>query len=419
MEPLTASSFSPVERGKSLFLFTNEYPFGKGETFIENELITLAKKFQTIYLFPLKKSGQPRILPIPSANVIFLLEKQHVSKWKLVFKKLFLIKRIFVQEFRRLSAGAFIKSFGTLKSILLINMQRAELLEEFLHSFQINEIRFYSFWTDDWATVLSLLKQKRCIPEFISRVHGYDLYEDRWPNKVIPFRNFQLQQVSRIFAASRDGLKYLQINYPTYQHKFFLKHLAVFDNGINDFYQDDELVIVSCSSIVDLKRVHFIPQILEELTIKVRWIHFGDGPGKNVLEEKIQHLPVNISGELRGYVENADLIHFYKTQKVNLFLHLSATEGGVPLVLQEAASFGIPLMGTNVGGVVEIVTAETGILIPADFNVSDVASKITSFHKGDKNTLKFRTAVRDFWLHHFSAEKELAKSQDLHYWPHG
>ena len=51
-------------KGKILQLYTTEYPYGKTESFLENEVPVLAKKFEKIYIHPLlSKKGEPRELP--------------------------------------------------------------------------------------------------------------------------------------------------------------------------------------------------------------------------------------------------------------------------------------------------------------------------------------------------------------------
>ncbi len=397
-----------------LYLFTNEYPYGTGETFIENELIALASKFQSIYLFPLTKNGVPRPLPAESIQVVSLFEDNTMNKREVLLKNHLLIcKILFFELWKVKSVTAFFKSFRLLNSILLINIHRAEVLQQFIQSLSSKKNAYYSFWTDDWAIVLSILTKKKYIDGFVSRVHGYDLYEERWPNNIIPFRNFQLKNVSKIITASKDGLKYLRTHYSQYTHKFFLKHLNVSDNGSNPFIEDSEFTIVSCANISDLKRVHLIPPLLKQLTFSTRWIHFGTGEGLDALKSEIKSLPNNITVELRGHVKNEELIRFYQQQKVNLFIHLSETEGGVPLVLQEAASFGIPLLATDTGGIPEIVTKETGILIPINFNNEDVVKHIIAFASPSFNALAFRIGVKAYWNEYFNAQFNKDKIYDL------
>ncbi|HET6224892.1 MAG TPA: glycosyltransferase [Bacteroidia bacterium] len=400
----------------ALFIFTQEYPYGKGETFIENELIELSPQFDTIYLFPLKKTSVARQIPIANANVVTLFENECNNKWGMLLSNFFVFTGILVNEWKALGFSKFSSSFSSLKSILLLNLHRAKVLNQYIQSGNIKQVSYYSFWTDDWATILSILTLRKQIVGFVSRVHGYDLYEYRWPSKLIPFRNFQLKQVSKIIAASKDGLNYLKKHYPVYENKFFLQHLNVFDKGLNPFDSNDsEFTIVSCSNIISLKRVHLIPELLKENDLKIRWIHFGDGDKvlEQQLKEDIAKLPTNISVELRGYISNPDLIRFYQTNKVNLFIHLSETEGGVPLVLQEVASFGIPMLATDVGGIPEIVNEETGILIPANFSKAEAAEKIKTFASSPLNTPSFRANVKSYWDRFFNAKENSIKLYNL------
>ncbi|MBK8614434.1 MAG: glycosyltransferase [Flavobacteriales bacterium] len=62
-----------------------------------------------------------------------------------------------------------------------------------------------------------------------------------------------------------------------------------------------------------------------------------------------------------------------------LFLHLSSTEGGALVALQEAASFGIPLLAADVGGVGETVGPTTGILLPSEPSATQVATELDRF----------------------------------------
>ena len=393
---------------KKLFLFTLHYPYGTGESFIENELKLLSEDFQTIYLFPLTNRGEARPLPAQNIKVVYLFEKQKIQKWKLLLNNFILIFQILFFEFRSTSSTInFLKSLSLLKSILLINIHRANILNEFITGTKEkgNNIVFYSFWTDDWATVLSILKKKKAIDTFFTRGHGYDIYEERWKMGIIPFRNFQLANLSTFFTVSKDALNYMINHYPHYKSKFKLSYLTIPYSGENPFYENNStFTIVSCSSLIPIKRVELIIEIFKNVKKNVNWIHFGDGPLKQNLMEQVKNLKPNIIVNFKGQVSNNDILNFYKTHPVNLFIHLSETEGGAPVALQEAASFSIPLLGTDAGGIPEIVTEETGILIPVNFNIKEVAESIEKFETSFRNTAAFREKVRKFWFENFNPE---------------
>lgn len=395
---------------ETLFLFTNEYPYGKGESFITNELKFLSGKFKQIYLFPLKNVGKGRPLPAANIEVVFLFELPIKHKFQHVFGNMFFFLKIIILEFLNSPQKyKWLICFPQLKSSLYQNFYRAEISEKYLKNINYSSVFYYSFWTDDWVTVLSILKQRKIINRFISRVHGYDLYKERWPNEIIPFRYFQLKNVSKIFAVSKAGLKYLISNYPSFKSKFFLSHLNSFDSGIGPFDPEKKFTIVSCSAIIPLKRVHLVVEILMHIKFDVKWIHFGEGEQFDMIKLKCRKLPDNVMVDLKGFASNDSIINFYKNNSINLFIHLSETEGGVPLALQEACSFGIPLLGTNVGGIPEIVTEETGILIPVDFDIDKVAGIINNFKDNYLNTIAFRNKSRAFWLKNFNDEANYNK----------
>jgi glycosyltransferase involved in cell wall biosynthesis len=277
------------------------------------------------------------------------------------------------------------------------------MLEEYVMLQDFKNVTYYSFWTDDWATALSILKKRKIINYFVSRVHGYDLYKERWRLGIIPFRYFQLEQVTKIFAVSSDGLNYMRNLYPSYQHKFKLSHLNVFDNGMNPWDEASVFTIVSCSNLIPLKRIGLIIEALKYVNFELRWIHFGDGELRQVLQEQIKHLPKNINVSFKGDVPNSYVIEFYKTHSINLFIHMSETEGGVPLALQEAASFGIPLIGAQVGGVAEIVSEKTGVLTKIDITAEELGNLIGIFKNSQMNTKEFRYAVKQYWKKSFDA----------------
>ena len=149
--------------------------------------------------------------------------------------------------------------------------------------------------------------------------------------------------------------------------------------------------------------MHLIIEVLKKVTVKVQWTHFGGGELAINLLEQSKQLPDNIHVNFMGHKQNHEVLSFYKTTPIHLFVHFSETEGGVPVSLQEAASFGIPLLGTNIGGIPEIVTEKTGVLIPVDFNIQEVAQFINEFRSSFRNTQEFRMECKEFWRTTFEA----------------
>ena len=103
-----------------------------------------------------------------------------------------------------------------------------------------------------------------------------------------------------------------------------------------------------------------------------------------------------------------DLLDFYTTNQVNLFISLSAAEG-IPVSIMEAISFCITVLSTDVGGCSEIVNAQTGILIPLETSTKEIAKLLFDFRSSNKNTFKFRSDVRNYWYDNFDENKNYKK----------
>ncbi|MBK7666202.1 MAG: glycosyltransferase [Sphingobacteriaceae bacterium] len=167
----------------------------------------------------------------------------------------------------------------------------------------------------------------------------------------------------------------------------------------------NEKVIVSCSSLIELKRVNLIVEILKNTTSKIKWVHFGDGPLLSSVKEKTKELGNNISVEFKGYVSHDQILKYYKENRIDLFMNVSELEG-IPVSIMEAISFGIPVTGCNICGVPEIVTKETGFLWDVNFDVKAAANELENyFQSTEQRKQDLRTSAKNYWAKHFDADK--------------
>ena len=129
------------------------------------------------------------------------------------------------------------------------------------------------------------------------------------------------------------------------------------------------------------------------MNAEVDWYHFGDG-FEHIKKAINENLPANVQFHFKGHVDNTALKAFYKKQTVDFFITLSASEG-LPVSLMEAGMFGIPLVGSAVYGVPEIVNDTTGLLVPDQYDCTEVAQQIISRLPAFK-TATYREQVREF-----------------------
>ncbi len=388
---------------KTLILFTNTFPYSNGEEFLETEIIFLSERFKQVVIYSYNSEGLKRKLPI---NVIVKEIKfsKNFNARIIVLKYLF--KFITVLKYELLCSkkrSVFFKSFKTYFDTLVWNFNNAIYLKKEIETYNLSNLVLYSYWFGNWGRLLSLVKllSKKNI-NFITRIHGYDYDPSRRQNLFIPFRNFEMHQVSKIFSISNYGVNIIKEQYPFYNN-IELSRLGVCDNGNNPLNKSNQFHIVSCSSIIELKRVHLIIDILKHISLPIKWTHFGDGKLMDELVNYSKILPSNIISDIQGFKSNSSVIDFYKKEPVDLFINVSSIEG-IPVSIMEAISFGIPCVGCNVGGVSEIINENTGFLIDKDFDYHLISDLLADyFRKPLLFKENFRFKVKNFWKTNYNA----------------
>jgi glycosyltransferase involved in cell wall biosynthesis len=390
-------------KSRTLYIISATYPFGKGEEFVKKELAELSKRFSEIYLFPLRGEGEKRWLP---ENVKLNISLTNVSRgvsFLDFLKYSFLLLNIFFVEFLRSDKRwYFLTHLRTHANSIIQSSNLAAVFLKATGPLKDDDL-FYSVWMDDGALVLSILHWRKRLKRFVFRLHGYDLFDERRPGSYMPFRCFNFKHAHKIFILSQAGYDYL-FEKKLYRNKLLVNYSGLYEQGDNPFDPFSKFTIVSCSNVIAIKRIDKIIDSLRLLEFPLKWIHFGDGEKMSEIRNMASLLPGNVEWELKGHIRNDELIAFYRTNPVNLFLHLSDTEG-LGMAIVEAQSFGIPAIATNVGGVSEVVNDLTGILVSPAEKPEKIAAEINKFKSGVHNTIGFRSQVKKAWKGKFSAEK--------------
>lgn len=387
---------------KTLFLFTIAFPHEDGETFIQNEFPYLSEAFGKIVIISSANGKKPTDLP---AHVLLyslndLLKGKNKRSYFL--KHFVSISSILASEFKRCSSSKFfLSNLRAYNSLLLNSFICADVISK-LPEFKRDAV-FYSFWLNNHALTLSVLKKQNKINGFLFRVHGYDLILERWPHNYIAFQHTCHKYADKILTVSKKSLDYFKKTYPT-SHKASTSYLGSAEHGINPYPPNEKLItLVSCSNIIPLKRLNLIIDILKCVNVKVEWIHFGDGYLKDSIKKYAVSLPENITYDFKGKVSQKELFDFYASKPVDFFMNVSDSEG-LPFTIIEACSFGIPIIATEAGGTAEIVKKETGVLLPIDFKAEEVAKYFNNYNHYPFKNKEFRIGIKNFWKLNFYAE---------------
>ncbi|MEO8590179.1 MAG: glycosyltransferase [Flavobacteriales bacterium] len=383
-----------------LWLFTRQFPTGSGEAFLESALPVWARQFDRVRVIPMFEGKTSVTLP-SNVDLVRLWDDPFVP---LSVGGTLARSASVLRTMSRNQGGGTIalpEMFSHARQLL----RKAQVVQaRLMPSYDPARVVLLSAWMEDWVSVLGLVKEQVPQLRFATLAHGWDLFEHRRPGGVIPYRRYHMRQLDRVICIATSGRDHLREQYPASAENIVLGHLGTTDHGPAPWSPDATLRLVSCSHLRAPKRLDVIAEALLRVKRPVHWTHLGDGPLRAALEELVRQCSANVRVALKGNVSNEDVLRWYHTHPVDLFVHASAKEG-LPVALMEAASFGIPLVANDVGGVREVVTERSGVLLPAEAGPAEWAAFIDGPHVEPMRTPAFREQVRAFWMDSFNAER--------------
>lgn len=398
----------------TLVLFTNQFPYGNSEPFLETEIEYLAKEFSWVILIPRKQAPGRRTIPENVEIKKIFLNTNKASRLKLYLRGIALL----IMNYSLLNNINIPQNFhilGFTKSIKYLGLfsYLKKDLEIFLKSTPISfeKTIFYTYWLGHETFVLGLTKQKCHKLKIISRAHRYDLYEE-WGEKSFTFiKKATLSMINQVYCISEHGRNYLLKKYPEFEKKISVFRLGTKDPGfILTSKNTQNFIIVSCSTIKKVKRLDRIIKALgaieeSQLKIKLEWHHIGDGTEKEPIKkiaDKLIKSP-HISWKLHGFVPNKELFDVYKKLNPDVFINVSESEG-LPVSIMEAQSIGLPVIATDTGGTSEIINNKTGILLPAEHKIEDISRAILKLSNKKDFISEYKKAARSNWEKQFRAK---------------
>jgi glycosyltransferase involved in cell wall biosynthesis len=397
------------EKQSQLVLFTSDFPYGTGETFLETEIVYLAKGFDEVKIVSQNISSKEcRSLPENCSVERINISISAADKIKallgvlnpLFWKELNVIKSVYG---KRLSKGIIFT--------MLISLYRANKIKAKVSAFQQTDQPavkqyFYSYWCDDVALGLAMAQVEFPKIKTLCRIHRWDVYFEESAVNYLPFRHTIAQQIGKIVSISQDGIDYGKAVWKTgMDDKFVLSRLGINNSVTPVIIERNYCLLVSCSNIIPVKRVQLIAEALQELPeTAIKWVHFGDGSERKALETLIKKLPPNIQVELMGRRDNKEIYSYYTEHRPDLFINVSSSEG-VPVSIMEAMSFGIPVIATNVGGNGEIVNNENGCLLSHSPSATEIAVAINQFTElSSAQLMERRKHSFETWTLQYNAE---------------
>ena len=399
---------------EKLLLLTERFPYGKGEkTFIIPEIELLSQNYDITIVTKASdeevKDTENNTQLDSSISVVNIGNKVSLLT-KIKYCLLFFFDKDGQKELREiLTKKEFIaqRVYQSL-TFYILAMKEYAYVKKLIKGEK--KVIGYSFWFHSDCYCLVKCKRKYRNIQVISRAHGYDLYNERCIGNRQPFKKILDKNVDKIVFASQYAFNYYLDTYANKEtlSKYEVHRLCVPKcNRKNPKDMDESMCIVSCSRVIPIKRVQLIIDALALINdVRIKWIHIGEGVdlkkmidySKSMLDRK-----KNLEFEWKGYLSPQAIRTFYETTHIDCFISTSSTEGGCPLSIQEAMSFGIPIIGTSVGGITEMIH-ENGILLNPNPIAKEIADAIMYIYiSSDKQIERMRKNSYDLWESMFNA----------------
>ena len=191
---------------EKILLISNTFPYS-GEPFLKTEIEFLPEK-QFVHVWPFfadqSKEVRGTVSPHIEAYVYSPLSALRKMKCFLGALHVFFSEKEYKAAFaKRHSARNVIKAikFAYISELRFTSVQ-ARMSEQ---CYQPEKTLIYSYWMYETAYVAARLKTMYPNCFFITRCHGYDLYEERHPNGYLPFWSFILKTADMICPISENG----------------------------------------------------------------------------------------------------------------------------------------------------------------------------------------------------------------------
>lgn len=174
----------------------------------------------------------------------------------------------------------------------------------------------------------------------------------------------------------------------------------------------DKIIISLLGRLVWMKGIDFFLEAAHELCKSHQDVHFlivGDGPLRNELEQQMQQLGLSEVCTFTGFQKDIPAI-----LKIIDILAIPSHSEGLPMVILEAMACKVPVVGTTIGGIPEMIEdGTTGFLIPPS-NSAALAEKLSPLIKDETLRKDMGEAAKQRVEDFFSESKMIRETEQVY-----
>lgn len=371
-----------------IVMLTSRFPFGAGEQFIEDELPVWCRAGARILLVP-EKNDSPDVAPRPAPECVEVderLTRRWRSPW---WRAVGLVEGVASPVWRR--ELGHLRRLGRLDPRRVAFVTRTcvqvAVVRRMLGTLTRERGRIdlaYAYWLSVSADAAALERREGRLGHAVARCHNADIYEDRHPMGHHPLVRQVSGDLDLLTPIAQDGADFCVERYGFDPDKVVVSRLGVDLPDAEAVCRPtgEGLTVISVSTMTPFKRLDLLIDALAALSdampgVPVRWVHAGTGRLHDELAARVTEVlePRGIEVEWLGQLDHDDLLAWYRDHEADVLVNTSSSEG-IPVSMMEALVRQLPVIGTDVGGVREIVPADW--LLGPDPSPDEIAAAIVS-----------------------------------------
>lgn len=358
---------------KRIALFTSQFP-GKVSTFFSRDLYILLHygyEVDVFTVYPVQHQYWkfvPRQLRVKIEKKISIkyINPIHCS-WKNINSEILKDIKVILKQSISYGPIQFAKSVVVIQQALIWG-SRFDGKYDYMLSYWGNYAATYAFIAN------KLLKNE--IPFSFFLHAGTDLYRDQI------FLEQKILQAKKIFTVCEYNREFLQKLYPqsfkSFEANLELYHLGLdFDDIKYEINGRETYTLLTIGSFSKRKGFSLAIKTLTLLTSEfpsLKLIMIGDGPEKSKLKKMARTHGVEKHVEFTGWITFEEVKKYLA--RCTILIHPSCTLGdAVPTVIKEAMAAGLPVIGSNIAGIPELLdNGNAGVLFPPRDHIELAAS---------------------------------------------
>lgn len=343
---------------------TAQTPFGKGETFILNEMVMLKKLGIDLIIVP---RNPPKEVFHKNAKSLVndtlwipLIDFKIVANLSVFFftNPIFIFRIVVDIIFNSRDLKMVLKNLAVLPKALY--------LAKILKVKDISHIHVH--WGSTTSTIAYIISEITGIPWSIT-LHRWDIKENN-------LLKVKVKSAKFIRCISNHGMaELIEIVGKDFKYKIKVIHMGVDCDVVvqTPLREKDKFIIVTPANLFPVKGHNYLIDACSILVLthgmrNFRCYFYGDGPLRKELEKYIEKKHLKDFIKIPGHIAHEKLLKMYAEREIDIVIlpSINTDDGeheGIPVSLMEAMNFGIPVISTNTGGILELIGDGSGIMI--------------------------------------------------------